>query len=99
MPEPSLVNEPAPLIAPLKVEVVPASAKNVPPAALSVIALLEVIPPPAASASSVPPLKLSGPVPKLASLFTARIPPLKLVPAAVGIGPRQRQRSGADLDQ
>ena len=56
------------------------SAKNVPPPTFSVIALLELIPPPAASASSVPPLKLSGPVPKFASLFTARSPPLKLVP-------------------
>ena len=30
-PAPSLVSEPTPLIAPLRVEVVPASAKNVPP--------------------------------------------------------------------
>jgi hypothetical protein len=40
----------------LKVEVVPASAINVPPPALSVIDLLEMIPRPAASARSAPPL-------------------------------------------
>jgi len=73
-------DDPTPLIAPLSIEEVWASAKNVPPPALSVIALLEVIPPSAASASRVPPLKLNGPVPKLLSVFTARMPSLKLVP-------------------
>jgi hypothetical protein len=66
-----MVKEPVPLITPLKVELVVASAKNVPPPALSVIALLEVIP---ARASSVPPLKLRAPVPRLLSLLTARVP-------------------------
>src|SRR5260221_3438080 len=80
VPRPSLVNEPTPLITPLKVEVVPASARNVPAPALSVTALLDVIPPPAASASRVPPLKLSGPVPRLTSLVTAVMPPLRFVP-------------------
>jgi hypothetical protein len=75
-----LVHEPVPVIAPLSVEPVPASAKNVPPPELSVIALPETIPPPAASASSVPPLKLSAPLPKLLSLFIARVPPLRFVP-------------------
>ena len=44
VPAPSLVSEPVPLIAALKVELVPASAKNVPPQLFSVIALLDVIP-------------------------------------------------------
>ena len=39
MPTPFLVNAPPPLIAPLKVEVVPASARNVPPPALSAAAV------------------------------------------------------------
>ena len=72
-----MVHEPVPAIGPLRVEAVPVSAKNVPPAELSVIALAETT---AASASSVPPLKLSGPVPKLVSLLTARVPPLRFVP-------------------
>jgi hypothetical protein len=57
------------VIIPFKVEVAPPSAKNLPPRALRVIALPEVTPP-LTSASSVPPLKLSAPVPKLASLWT-----------------------------
>src|SRR5271166_1033431 len=87
VPGPVLVHAPTPPIAPLKIEVVPVSAKNVPPPALSVIALLETSPPPAASASSVPPLKVSSPVPKLLSLFTARMPPLRFVPPVYVFAP------------
>ena len=76
VPAPFLVWEPTPLIAPLKVNAVPLLAKNVLPPASSVIALLETIPPPAANASSVPPSKLSGPVPRLLALFIATTPPL-----------------------
>ena len=82
-----MVHEPVPVIGPLSVEAVPASAKNVPPAELSVIALLETTPPPAASASSVPPLKLRGPAPRLPSLFTARVPPLRFVPPVYVFAP------------
>jgi hypothetical protein len=61
---------------------VPASANKVPPPAARFTALNDAIPPAAPSASSVPPLKLSGPVPKLPSPFTARMPPLRIVPPA-----------------
>jgi hypothetical protein len=74
------VNVPAPFLdwepTPLKVNAVPLLAKNVLPPASSVIALLEMIPPPAADAASVLRSKLSGPVPRLPALFIATTPPL-----------------------
>ena len=43
MPGPVLVQAPTPLITPLKVELVPESARNVPPPALRVMTLVELI--------------------------------------------------------
>ena len=98
MPTPFLIKDPRPLIVALKIEVVPVSAKNVPPPTFSVIALLEVIPSPAASASSVPPLKLERPCPQVCVAVHREDPAIEGCSAGVGIGSRERQRSRADLD-
>ena len=63
---------------PDNVELVVESASILPPPSPRVIALPVMIPPPAASISSVPPLKLSGPVPRLVSWLIATIPAFDL---------------------
>jgi len=75
-----LVRPPTPRIVPDKVELLPL-VLNVPPPALSVTPRFEVKP---ASKRSVPPPKMSPPeaAPRLASLLTASVPALIVVPPA-----------------
>src|SRR3981081_3656179 len=85
MPEPILVNPPAPLIAPGSVALLPL-VSIVPPPALRVTARLVVRP---ARNCSAPPLKVSAPegAPRLASLDTDSVPALRVHGVAAFVVP------------
>ena len=89
VPAPFLVNEPMPLIAPLKVEVVPASAKSVPPRGVERDRFARSDPAASRQRFERPAVKAECPAPQIAVAVYCEDAPVEVRAASVGVRSRQ----------
>src|ERR1700686_3958945 len=93
VPDPFLVNEPAPPMTPLKVELAPASAENVPPTGIQGDRFARSDPAPSRQGFQCAVVKAQGPSPQVTVAVYCEDTSVDVCTAAIGVSTSQRQRA------